>query len=145
MTKIEKRIKRYEQYIAWEREELEKDLKDQEENPTLKKFQAWNDAIEEKKNHIKELEERLSEMRKTYNAKLNVYPTCKYDPRTAEDEYKTINYTDVVWFEVVSDPMTVSEIEASGLVDDYHEYLIIHFANGEQSTFRNSYVDLFIM
>lgn len=84
-------------------------------------------------------------MTNTYNVKLNLYTTCKYDIHTAEDEYKTINYNDVVGFEVVSDPMTVSEIEASGLVDYYHEYLVIHFADGEQSTFRNSYVDLFIM
>lgn len=76
------------------------------------------------------------------NAKIEVYDICKYNPEskvTAEVDYKNI-----VNFEVKEIP--AEEILASyDMVDDYNEYLILHFADGDTATFRNSYVDMFRM
>ena len=76
------------------------------------------------------------------SVKVAVYDKCKYDltsEKVAEVEYKNIKGWDIV-----SDPMTVERIEAeTDEIDEYHEYLIIELENGEISTFRNSYVDMF--
>lgn len=78
------------------------------------------------------------------NFKVKVYDEVKYSPLS--EKVAEVEYNNVKGFEVVSDPMTVEEIEActdGSCIDDYHEYLILYFENGETATFRNSYVDLF--
>lgn len=76
--------------------------------------------------------------------KVKVYDEVKYSPLS--QKVAEIEYDGVEGFDVVSDPVTVEEIEnhtdAAG-IDENHEYLILYFENGETSTFRNSHVDLF--
>lgn len=77
---------------------------------------------------------------------LEIYEICKYQEIAHETEPKKIRYTGVEGFEVVSDPERVKEIERDtdgSCIDEYHEYLVIYFENGETATFRNSHVDLF--
>lgn len=95
-------------------------------------------------------------MKKTYTGTLTrpdltkatvelfVTEAVKYEARL-EDE-KSVKYTGVKAWSIV-DGEDAEEIEsmtdASG-VDEYHEYLVLHFANGETATFRNSHVSMFI-
>lgn len=72
--------------------------------------------------------------------KVETYDECKY---TAKEEGRTIIYHHVVAFEVVTEQKEVEEIEASGMVDEYHEYLVLYFEDGTIATFRNSHVDMF--
>ena len=73
---------------------------------------------------------------------IQVYDKCKYE----EDSkvIKEVNITDIISLEVVEIPASkiLSETDGS-CVDDYNEYLILTYDNGETSTFRNSYVDVF--
>lgn len=68
---------------------------------------------------------------------------------TTFNKVRKITYKDcVVGFEVISDAKAVEEIESSidaESVDDFHEYLVLYFEDGNTSTFRNSYCDLFII
>ena len=76
------------------------------------------------------------------NAKIEVYDLCKYNPESkvvAEVEYK-----DIVKYEVkIIDGGEI--LECFDMLDDYDEYLILTFADGDTATFRNSYVDMFRM
>ena len=75
---------------------------------------------------------------------LFITEAVKYEAKL-EDE-KAVKYTGVKAWSIV-DGEDAEEIEsmtdASG-VDEYHEYLVLHFANGETATFRNSHVSMFI-
>ena len=78
------------------------------------------------------------------NIEIEVYNTCKYNKDS--EVAHIIPYKDAQSFEVFNADTAadrVAEIEASGLVDDYHEYLTVYFADGSEATFRNSYVDMF--
>ena len=79
---------------------------------------------------------------RTFNAEIEVYSENKYtaDAQVFENSRKIL-YTDVEYWEIVSGE-DAAEIEASGLVDDNHEYLVLHFTDGDTATFRNSYVDM---
>lgn len=72
---------------------------------------------------------------------LEVYAYCKYFSRPEGNPSKIITYRDVIKFEVKT--MKPAELEGFDQYDDYNEYLILTFENGETATFRNSYVDLF--
>jgi len=76
--------------------------------------------------------------------KVNIYNECKYTASAEVFEKRvTIEFKNLVEWELVSGT-DAREIERdSDLVDDYHEYLVLHFENGDVSTFRNSYVDMF--
>ena len=72
--------------------------------------------------------------------KVKVYDGVKYwdgTEKVAEVEY------DIKDYEVKQ--ISGEEIAAMGFdtVDEFEEYLILTFENGETSTFRNSHVDLF--
>lgn len=73
---------------------------------------------------------------------IDVYEGVKYEDKS---EPKTITYEGVEGFEVVSGEAAAKiEAECDGsCIDEYHEYLVIYFKNGETSTFRNSHVDMF--
>lgn len=79
---------------------------------------------------------------RTFNAEIEVYSENKYtaDAQVFENS-RRILYTNIESWEIISGE-DASEIEASGLVDDNHEYLVLHFTDGDTSTFRNSYVDM---
>lgn len=77
--------------------------------------------------------------------KINVrlYDKCKYEKDSKEIWNGDYN---VEKFEVKEIPQDEIEKETDGsCVDDYNEYLILYLANGETSTFRNSYVDAFMI
>lgn len=77
---------------------------------------------------------------------VEVYSECKYHAsREVIENPKIVRYDGLVKWEIV-DGEDAAEIEAEtdgSCIDDYHEYLVLHFENGETSTFRNSYVDMF--
>lgn len=77
------------------------------------------------------------------NVKVKVYDKCKYE----KDSKKVaeVEYCNIQGFEVVTGKRATeigNETDESSR-DNYNEYLIITLENGEISTFRNSYVDLF--
>ena len=79
---------------------------------------------------------------------LAVYDERKY---TASEEVfknaKEINYRGLTkWVIVTGKDAEAIEAETDGSsIDDCHEYLELHFEDGTTSTFRNSYVDLFVI
>lgn len=75
--------------------------------------------------------------------KLYISEYSKYDPDTKGGEIKT-EYTGVTAWDIIEGGKEAEEIEADGLIDEKHEYLVLHFQNGEKATFRNSHVDMFI-
>ena len=79
---------------------------------------------------------------RTFNAEIEVYSENKYtaDAQVFENSRKVL-YTNIEYWEIISGE-DAAEIEASGLVDDNHEYLVLHFTDGDTATFRNSYVDM---
>lgn len=84
---------------------------------------------------------------KVVNVEVEVYSECKY---TASEEVfensKRIKYEGLESWDIVSGEEAIEEVERwtdeSG-IDDMHEYLILHFIDGTEATFRNSYVDMF--
>ena len=92
------------------------------------------------------------ELYKPKKAILDVATFCKYtgrqDAKAGEyvNEWKRVEY-DVVAFEVVSgEAAALIESESDGsCVDDFHEYLVLYFKDGDTATYRNSYVDLFLL
>lgn len=73
---------------------------------------------------------------------LCVYKHCKYN--AIDGEEIELKYTGVTSWDVIEGGKEAEEIEANGLVDDNHEYLVLHFNDGRTATFCNSYVDMFI-
>ena len=73
---------------------------------------------------------------------MKLYDKCKYgeDAKVIKD----VNITGIASLEVKEIPASEILRETDGsCVDDYNEYLILTYDNGETSTFRNSYVDVF--
>lgn len=80
---------------------------------------------------------------KPTNVVLEIHENEKYTDWNGQ--YKEIRYSDVEAFEVVSG-VAAEKIEAESdgsCIDEYHEYLVLYFSNGDTATFRNSHVDLF--
>lgn len=74
--------------------------------------------------------------------KLYVYKHNKYN--AIDGEETEIKYTGVTSWDIIEGGIEAEEIESNGLVDDNHEYLVLHLNDGRTATFRNSYVDMFI-
>ena len=74
--------------------------------------------------------------------KIFVYNDNKYTGNVTEE--KEIKYTGLTAWDIIEGGDEAEEIENDGLVDDNHEYLILHFENGETATFKHSYVDMHI-
>jgi hypothetical protein len=75
--------------------------------------------------------------------KIKIYDRVKYDK--ASEKIAEVEYN-INGFKVVCGGAEAQEIESEtdgSCMDDFHEYLILDFGNGEKSTFRNSYVDMF--
>lgn len=80
------------------------------------------------------------------NVLIDLYDNCKYTASVETFENcKSVTYDKVEWFEVVGgEEAEKIEAESDGsCIDDYHEYLVLHFEDGDTATFRNSYADLF--
>ena len=89
--------------------------------------------------------------RRKVKATVDVYEECKYTAAALGHEEvfencKQAKYDNVECIEIVSG-VDAEEIEAEtdgSCIDDMHEYLVIHFTDGQTATFRNSYVDMFL-
>ena len=93
----------------------------------------------------------MKEFGRTRAVTLDVYDVCKYTAKTVEElveelNEKQIKYSGCIGFEVVSgkDAEVIESETDDSCIDDFHEYLVLYFENGETATFRNSYVDLFM-
>lgn len=78
-----------------------------------------------------------------FNAELELFDSCKYKQNS--NSYTRVKYNNIVNWEIVTgDDAAELEAETDGsCIDDLHEYLVLHFADGTQATFRNSYTDMF--
>ena len=75
--------------------------------------------------------------------KVKVYSGVKYDlsnEKVAEVEYKDIEGFEVVTGERATEIGSMTDEESR---DEYNEYLVITFKDGQTATFCNSHVDLF--
>lgn len=80
--------------------------------------------------------------------RLDIYSECKYKAieeghNEVFENAKTVEYDGVVGWWVVNGKDADIENTDGTCIDDYDEYLILDFANGDTATFRNSYVDMF--
>lgn len=76
---------------------------------------------------------------------LHVHEAVKYE--APENDDVSVTCKNVVAWSIVEGGKEAEEIEEhtdSSGVDENHEYLILHFADGTDGTFRNSHVDMFI-
>ena len=74
--------------------------------------------------------------------RLYIYDADKYTRHDADET--EVTYTGLTAWDVIEGGEEAAEIESDGLIDEHHEYLVLHFNNGTQATFRNSHVDMFI-
>ena len=77
---------------------------------------------------------------------LFIYDECKYEADENVNEIR-VEYDFVTGFEVIEGGAEAEKIEAEtdgSCIDDYHEYLVLFFEDGETATFRNSHVDMFL-
>ena len=94
-------------------------------------------------------------MKKTFNrtmfidnlpeaqVKVIIYDRYKYDRQSKAKE--RLYFTCLTSWDSISGGDEAKKIEAdTDMIDDYHEYLILHFKDGTKRLFCNSYVDLFI-
>lgn len=72
-----------------------------------------------------------------------VHDVSKYHDRTLGNE---IHYTGLTSWDIISGGDEAKAIEnIFDIHDDCNEYLVLHFNDGRIATFRNSYVDMFII
>ena len=83
----------------------------------------------------------MMKMMRQRKMEVEVYSGCKYEKESVV--INTVLYEDVIGLEV----KRIEDDEVYGMgfdeVDEYKEYCILTFANGETATFRNSHVDVF--
>lgn len=75
---------------------------------------------------------------------IGIFDQVKYE---ATENGRTVQYTGVKAWTIISGGNEAKAIEAiadKNGIDEYHEYLILHFENGTTAIFRNSHVDLWI-
>lgn len=77
--------------------------------------------------------------------KVEIFDKTKYE---AEEVDREVEYTGLTSWDIIEGGDEAAEIESmtdeSG-IDEYHEYLVLHFEDGTESTFRNSHVAMFII
>lgn len=100
-------------------------------------------------------------MKKSYNStlfapdltkatiKLFIYEGCKYnDKAECRIPLSEMEYNGITGWDIIEGGKEAEEIEShcdGNCIDEYHEYLVLHLLNGNTATFRNSYVDMFII
>lgn len=61
-----------------------------------------------------------------------------------DENGKEVKYTGLTAWDIIEGGAEAEEIEENGLIDENHEYLVLHFNDGSQATFRNSHVDMIL-
>lgn len=80
------------------------------------------------------------------NVELNIYSECKYTAsKEVFENEKKVSYQYCTGFEITDGKGAEIEKTDGTCIDDYDEYLILYFEDGTTATFRNSYVDMFLM
>lgn len=91
---------------------------------------------------------RTFQMYRPRKAIVDLYDVVKYHAEQADfDREQTINYSGLTAFDIVDgdDAWEIEDYTDDSTIDDFHEYLVLHFENGDTATFRNSYCDLFVI
>lgn len=85
-------------------------------------------------------------VRQSATVEIEIYKNVKYYGN-GEEEGQRIQYKGVKYWEVVhGEAAERLEAESDGsCIDNLHEYLVLYFEDGDTATFRNSYVDMFII
>ena len=62
------------------------------------------------------------------------------------DAFHRVSYTGVKSFSIINgeDAIEIEEHTDGSCIDEYHEYLVLKFADGTESTFRNSHANMYI-
>ena len=79
--------------------------------------------------------------------RLFIYDGCKYTAKSVEDlgEETEVIYNGIKAWDVIEGGEEAEEIESDAdIVDEFHEYLVLHLLDGNTATFRNSHVDMFL-
>ena len=76
--------------------------------------------------------------------KLYVHEAVKWE--AAEEDEKVATYRNVKAWSIVNgeDAEEIEKYTDESCIDELHEYLVLHFADGETATYRNSHVEMFI-
>lgn len=77
---------------------------------------------------------------------IDVYDKPKYE--ADNKKVNTVAYTNMTAWDLIQGGTEAEEIEAetdANSADPNHEYLVLHFNDGTTSTFRNSYVSMWIL
>ena len=77
--------------------------------------------------------------------RLYVFNESKYTANI--NDKLEVEYTGVKAWSVIEGGKEAEAIESivdKDGIDENHEYLVLHFANGTTATFRNSHVDMFL-
>ena len=77
------------------------------------------------------------------NVKVKIYSGVKYD--LSNEKVAEVEYKDIKGFEVVTGERAtaIGDMTDEESRDEYNEYLVITFKDGQTATFCNSHVDLF--
>lgn len=73
---------------------------------------------------------------------LQTFKTSKYEPHKEPKECRIENLKS---WDIIEGGDEARAIEKTGTIDENHEYLVLHFKDGSEKVYRNSYVDLFII
>lgn len=79
---------------------------------------------------------------------LYIFDSCKYSDDFDSEKVIKTTYRGLTSWTIVEGGEEAEEIEAltdGSSIDEYHEYLILRFEDGSESTFRNSHVTMFII
>lgn len=86
-----------------------------------------------------------NEMLQKATVKMYLYNVDKYTEEITEE--KLWKYTGLTAWDIIEGGAEAETIEVEcdeASIDPHHEYLVLHFNDGSQATFRNSCCDMFI-